>query len=143
MVVAEDPSVPEISTVADPVHPSLYRDISSIINGLTGALSTHPELSEGFRNLIRNASNGAYWDVEREAATAIATAAATEAAEDTVRSVVGAIDGFIRALVPPPQIPQLPQLPQISQTPDAPHVTLYRKGERSLSVATRRPLVAA
>ncbi|KAK0208751.1 hypothetical protein DFS33DRAFT_1305420 [Desarmillaria ectypa] len=53
--------------------PSLTQDIASLIDAFSGAFAAHPELSEGFRNLVRNAANGSYWTAHREALHQAAT----------------------------------------------------------------------
>ncbi|KAF7971397.1 hypothetical protein HWV62_21236 [Athelia sp. TMB] len=60
--------------------PSLTNDIASFLSTLTTVFSSHPELSEGLRNISRNAANGTYWSAHREAVS--------RAAEDIRRSVV-------------------------------------------------------
>ncbi|KAG7452295.1 uncharacterized protein BT62DRAFT_926507 [Guyanagaster necrorhizus] len=53
--------------------PSLTRDVASVIDAFSSAFAAHPELSEGFRNLIKNAANGSYWTAHREALHQAAT----------------------------------------------------------------------
>ncbi|KAK0246248.1 hypothetical protein EDD85DRAFT_803588 [Armillaria nabsnona] len=53
--------------------PSLTHDIASLIDAFSNAFVAHPELSEGFRNLVRNAADGNYWTAHREALHQAAT----------------------------------------------------------------------
>ncbi len=53
--------------------PSLTHDIASLIDAFSDAFVAHPELSEGFRNLVRNAADGRYWTAHREALHQAAT----------------------------------------------------------------------
>lgn len=64
--VIEDPPLP---TTGDAVNtsPSLSHDIAALLTSLTTVVSAHPELSEGLRNIIRNATSGVYWQVHGEA----------------------------------------------------------------------------
>jgi hypothetical protein len=65
----EDLEDPPLPTTGDAVNtsPSLSHDIATLLTSLTTVVSGHPELSEGLRNIIRNATSGAYWQVHGEA----------------------------------------------------------------------------
>ncbi|KAJ7161424.1 hypothetical protein C8R43DRAFT_881082 [Mycena crocata] len=65
----EDPSDPPLPTI-DPTpapQPSLTDDVATLLTTLTNVVSAHPELSEGLRNIVQNATNGAYWNAHRAA----------------------------------------------------------------------------
>ncbi|TDL28131.1 hypothetical protein BD410DRAFT_782096 [Rickenella mellea] len=51
---------------------SLAGDVANLLDALGRAFSTHPELSEGVRNIIRNAAGGLYWATERERIVGVA-----------------------------------------------------------------------
>ena len=66
-VEVEDPPLPSLDespTSATPV--SLFHDLASLVHDVTQVVSSHPELSEGLRNIGRNVSNGTYWTAHRE-----------------------------------------------------------------------------
>ncbi|KAG1757175.1 hypothetical protein EDB19DRAFT_1623607 [Suillus lakei] len=46
---------------------SLTHDVAAFLNTVSGIVSSHPELSEGLRNIVSNATNGTYWTAHREA----------------------------------------------------------------------------
>lgn len=46
---------------------SLARDVASFLNMVSGVISSHPELGESLRTIVRNTTNGTYWAVHREA----------------------------------------------------------------------------
>ncbi|KAK0465570.1 uncharacterized protein EV420DRAFT_1637689 [Desarmillaria tabescens] len=72
-LAAEDDD-PPLAPLEDPrPTPSLTHDIASLIDAFSSAFAAHPELSEGFRNLVRNAANGSYWTAHREALHQAAT----------------------------------------------------------------------
>jgi len=64
--VIDDPAVPTVegSTTNDA---SLTHDVAAFLTTVSGIISSHPELSEGIRNIVSNATNGAYWAAHREA----------------------------------------------------------------------------
>ena len=57
---------PSIDTLTPPDTPSLSRDVASFIHALSTAISSHPELSDNIRNIVRNTANGAYWHTHRQ-----------------------------------------------------------------------------
>ncbi|GJE87561.1 hypothetical protein PsYK624_036440 [Phanerochaete sordida] len=65
----DDPPLPELEDIQAAPHPnaSLANDIARLLNTFSSVLSSHPELSEGVRNVVRNATNGAYWTAHRDA----------------------------------------------------------------------------
>jgi hypothetical protein len=46
---------------------SITQDVAALLNDLMNVFGSHPEISEGIRNIIRNATNGAYWNAHRDA----------------------------------------------------------------------------
>lgn len=83
----DDPPLPELEDIPAPAgsSASLANDVASLLSMFSTVLSTHPELSEGVRNIVRNASNGSYWAAHR--------AAVARAAEEVRRSAQqGAVD---------------------------------------------------
>ncbi|KAA1467972.1 hypothetical protein DENSPDRAFT_833147, partial [Dentipellis sp. KUC8613] len=114
---ADDPPLPDVSA-ADVPSPtaSLTNDIASLLNSLSTVFASHPELSEGLRNVLRNATNGTYWAAHRDsvaraaeeirraaqevqnATVASARDAHRAAEEEAGRRVTEAIGNIFRAL---------------------------------------------
>lgn len=46
--------------------PSFVNDVAGLLEGLTAAVASHPELSEGLRNLVKKTVDGTYFEAERE-----------------------------------------------------------------------------
>jgi hypothetical protein len=46
---------------------SVTQDVATLLNDLMRIFSSHPEISEGVRNIIRSATNGTYWSAHRDA----------------------------------------------------------------------------
>ncbi|KIM47732.1 hypothetical protein M413DRAFT_439408 [Hebeloma cylindrosporum] len=62
----EDPPLPSLDgTPPSNASASLSNDVAALLNMFTNIISSHPELSEGVRNIVRNASNGTYWHAHR------------------------------------------------------------------------------
>ncbi|TFK77385.1 hypothetical protein BDN72DRAFT_953824 [Pluteus cervinus] len=63
----EDPPFPTVpprpapTPPASNVHPSFSADFANFMTALNNAVTSHPDLSEAFNNLIRNSSQGTYW----------------------------------------------------------------------------------
>ena len=64
---------------------SFIDDITGIIDAFTSAFSTHPELAEGVRNIVRGATSGAYWSIERERAMNAAESVRRSAEETSMK----------------------------------------------------------
>ncbi|KAG1754884.1 uncharacterized protein EDB91DRAFT_258202 [Suillus paluster] len=66
---AVDPALPTVdnSTTSDTGASSLTHDVAAFLKTLSGIISSHPELSEGVRNIVANATNGTYWAAHRDA----------------------------------------------------------------------------
>ncbi|KAF9469858.1 hypothetical protein BDZ94DRAFT_1243420 [Collybia nuda] len=63
---AEDPPLPSLDPASFGAPNSLSDDIASLLGTFSGVVAAHPELSEGIRNIIRNASTGAYWNAHKD-----------------------------------------------------------------------------
>jgi len=61
-----DPPLPSTEFSNANVPPSLSNDIASFLDAFNNAITGHPELSEGIRNIVSNAANGVYWTTHRE-----------------------------------------------------------------------------
>lgn len=68
MLVDDDPPLPDLEDIpsAPRANPNLANDVANLFGTLSSIFSSHPELSEGVRNIVRNASNGTYWRAHRE-----------------------------------------------------------------------------
>ncbi|KAF5368562.1 hypothetical protein D9758_002242 [Tetrapyrgos nigripes] len=108
IVEEPDPPLPSLDSASlGQASPILSYDIANYMNLLTSIIANHPELSEGFRNIARNAANGAYWPSQRDAAAQAADGAAqsiNQAAEDlrrfeeeAGRRVADSLGGFFRS----------------------------------------------
>ncbi|KAJ7786478.1 hypothetical protein B0H16DRAFT_1490606 [Mycena metata] len=106
---AEDPSDPPLPTLDSAPAPqaSLTTDVATLLTTLTNVVSAHPELSEGLRNIVQNATNGIYWNSHRasvaQAAGEFVQSAGNEAAEarrraeeEAGRRVAEALGGMFR-----------------------------------------------
>lgn len=127
-------------------QPCFVHDVATLVDNLTGAFASHPELSEGLRSIIQNAVRGRYWETERgrvagiaehvrvaaeETSTRIASVAgdmASNAERDAVRTISEALGGVFRVIgeisgtgtiqssTEPPQAPLRP-VPPIHERP--------------------------
>lgn len=61
-----DPPLPDLDPPVGSTPPSLTNDVATLLSTITATFSSHPELSEGLRNILRNVGNGAYWATHRE-----------------------------------------------------------------------------
>ncbi|KAJ7170032.1 hypothetical protein C8R46DRAFT_1217643 [Mycena filopes] len=107
---ASDPPLPTLDSAppaqAPAATPSLTNDVASFLTTLTTAMSAHPELSEGLRNIVQNATNGIYWNSHRasvaqaagEFAHGVSEAADARrrAEEEAGQRVAQAIGGMLR-----------------------------------------------
>ena len=96
----DDPPLPTIEPQASA---SLPDDISNFFTSLCSLISSHPEVSESFHNIVRNASNGTYWRRHREAlsqaAAEISHSSETvvrDAEAEAGRKVFSALDALFR-----------------------------------------------
>lgn len=61
----EDPPLPTFNGQSTSNPPNLYRDFASLLASFNQIITSHPELSEGVRNIVNNATNGEYWRAHR------------------------------------------------------------------------------
>ncbi|KAK7064102.1 F-box domain-containing protein [Favolaschia claudopus] len=104
----EDPTDPPLPTI-DPIpQASLSNDVATLLSNLQNVLSSHPELSEGLRNIVQSATNGAYWSSHRasisqaagefmETTRNSAQERRRQAEEEAGRRVAEAMGGLIRS----------------------------------------------
>ncbi|KAJ4485808.1 hypothetical protein J3R30DRAFT_3365536 [Lentinula aciculospora] len=79
---AVDPPLPALDSASlEHANPSLSVDVANLLNNLAAIVSTHPELSEGFRNILRNAAAGTYWSAQRDVMSQAADIARSVAEE--------------------------------------------------------------
>ncbi|EMD41922.1 hypothetical protein CERSUDRAFT_90510 [Gelatoporia subvermispora B] len=107
---APDPPLPDIEPAAAPgSNASLANDVANLFSTLSTVFTSHPELVDGVRNIVRNARTGAYWNAHREAvaraaeefrrSTEIGAEDVRRAAEDAAgRRVAEAVENIMRAL---------------------------------------------
>jgi len=100
----EDPPLPSLDgPPASNASACLSNDVAALLNVFTDIISSHPELSEGIRNIVRNASNGTYWHVHRpalsEAVNGMSQAAgeARNPEEEASRRISEALGGILRS----------------------------------------------
>ena len=80
--IFDDPPLPDIPAPSSATSASLVNDIASLLDSISAVFTTHPELSENLRTILRNTTNGAYWAGSRES-VASAMADLRRAAEET------------------------------------------------------------
>ena len=63
-----DPPLPDLDAIPPPprANTSLTNDVANLFNTLSTVVASHPELSENVRTIIRNATNGSYWQAHRQ-----------------------------------------------------------------------------
>lgn len=81
-----DPPLPTLDSEQAPPSVSLTSDVAAFLTSLSSVFSSHPELSEGLRNITRNATNGTYWAVHREAVSRAAEELRRSATEEGNRA---------------------------------------------------------
>ncbi|KAI0719983.1 hypothetical protein C8T65DRAFT_634506 [Cerioporus squamosus] len=79
---ADDPPLPDLDNMSS--QPNIANDVAELFANLSTILASHPELSEGIRNVVRNVSNGTYWQSHREQVA--------RAAEEVRRSAILSAD---------------------------------------------------
>lgn len=62
--VVDDPALPTLGSTG---ASSLTHDIAAFLKTVSGIISSHPELSEGLRNIVSNTTNGTSWTAHRDA----------------------------------------------------------------------------
>ncbi|KAF8634913.1 hypothetical protein AX15_000656 [Amanita polypyramis BW_CC] len=104
--VADDPPLPPIEPQTSP---SLPDDLTKLFSSLCNVISFHPDVSDGFRSIIRNTSDGTYWRTHRSTLSRVAAevsqasetavqSALGEAEAEAGRRVYGALDALLRTL---------------------------------------------
>ncbi|KAG2156626.1 uncharacterized protein EDB93DRAFT_1326340 [Suillus bovinus] len=62
--ITDDPALPTLGSTG---ASSLTHDVAAFLKTASGIISAHPELSEGLRSIVSNATNGTYWTAHRDA----------------------------------------------------------------------------
>ncbi|KAI0361409.1 hypothetical protein OH77DRAFT_1443837 [Trametes cingulata] len=62
---SDDPPLPDLENLSTPPT-NIAHDVANLFSTLSNILASHPELSEGIRNIVRNASNGTYWQAHHD-----------------------------------------------------------------------------
>lgn len=99
-----------------PLRPSFVQDVGNLVEGLNAAFASHPELSEGLKNIVKKASGGEYWQTEHDRIASAAEnvravaqetsgrisiaaqSASRNAERDTVRIIAEALGGVFRVI---------------------------------------------
>lgn len=86
-----DPPLANLGSIPNAATPnaSISNDVANLFNAFSTAFATHPELSEGVRNIVQHATNGAYWNAHRLAVSQAADdvrRAALEGSRETQRA---------------------------------------------------------
>ncbi|KAK7465412.1 hypothetical protein VKT23_005390 [Stygiomarasmius scandens] len=134
VVEESDPPLPPLDTASlNRANPLLSNDIANLMNLLTDVIASRPELSEGFRNIVRNAANGTYWPTQRDAMDQSLDGAAqttTHAADDlrrleeeAGRRVADSLGALFRSFA---QVVGVPEEQQPSQPTDFPPWDIWR-----------------
>ncbi|KAH8835519.1 hypothetical protein DL96DRAFT_62472 [Flagelloscypha sp. PMI_526] len=66
--------------------PSFANDLSQFLNSFSAAVASHPELSEGLRNLVQNTTSGAYWAAHQAAMSDMASRLSSRTADEMQRA---------------------------------------------------------
>ncbi|KAL0574337.1 hypothetical protein V5O48_007619 [Marasmius crinis-equi] len=99
----EDPPLPDLDpssleNARANSNPALTSDIANLISSLSNIVASHPELSEGVRNIIVNATRGHYWPAQRDAlyrAAGNLTDSLRHADQEAGRRVADALQSFL------------------------------------------------
>ncbi|KAI8990462.1 hypothetical protein BD414DRAFT_483723 [Trametes punicea] len=84
----DDPPLPDLEDISAPPS-NIANDVANLFSTLSNILASHPELSEGIRNIVRNASNGTYWRTHHDTVV--------RAAEEIRRSALMGAEGMRQA----------------------------------------------
>jgi Wiskott-Aldrich syndrome protein len=108
IVEVDDPPLPSLDeSPPSATSPSLVQDLASLVCDAAQAVSSHPELSEGLRNIGRNISSGTYWTTYREALSNTVNGTSNPSAteerrqvkeEAAIRRLTDIVDNFFRTL---------------------------------------------
>ncbi|KIJ22070.1 hypothetical protein PAXINDRAFT_165369 [Paxillus involutus ATCC 200175] len=84
----DDPPLPSLD-LPDPdrATASLTHDVATFLTTISAVIASHPELSEGIRNIVSNASNGTYWATHRDAISRAAETLQRTAVQETGRTL--------------------------------------------------------
>ncbi|KAF9225471.1 hypothetical protein BS17DRAFT_600601 [Gyrodon lividus] len=87
-VYNDDPPLPSLD-LPDPdrAAASLTHDVATFLTTISTVIASHPELSEGIRNLVTNARNGTYWAAHRDAISRAAETLQRTAIQETGRTL--------------------------------------------------------
>ena len=111
-VEVEDPPLPSLDeSPASATSSSLIQDLASLVHDAAEVVSSHPELSEGLRNIGRNISTGTYWARHREAFSNTVNGTSNppssegrrQVDEDAVRRLTSVVANFFRTLSQVPE----------------------------------------
>jgi Wiskott-Aldrich syndrome protein len=62
-----DPPLPDLEPGPTSISsPSLTNEVATLLSTITAAFSSHPELAESLRNILRHAGSESYWAARRE-----------------------------------------------------------------------------
>ncbi|KAJ3473717.1 hypothetical protein NLI96_g12859 [Meripilus lineatus] len=86
---APDPPLPDLNNLPTTPTASLSNDVANLFNTLSTVFASHPELSEGLRNIVQNARNGSYLSTH--------SASLTRAAQEIRRSAQVSAEDLRRA----------------------------------------------
>ncbi|KAI0328148.1 hypothetical protein GY45DRAFT_1326682 [Cubamyces sp. BRFM 1775] len=86
----DDPPLPDLEDASTPPT-NIANDVANLFSTLSNILASHPELSEGIRNIVRNTSNGTYWRAHHDSVV--------RAAEEIRRSAVVSAEQLRQAAV--------------------------------------------
>jgi hypothetical protein len=112
-----DPPLPDLEPPAGSTgpSPSLTNDVAALLSTITTTFSSHPELADGLRNILRNVGNGSYLATHRaEVARAAeqirrssqdlhaqmmdASARSNDAEQQASRRIAEAVGNIVRSL---------------------------------------------
>jgi hypothetical protein len=104
----EDPPLPSFDEhAATNPSPNLYQDLASFLTMLNNVFSSHPELSEGIRNIANQATSGEYWRTYSSSMSEAAQrfsqhseAEARRVEDEAVRRISDALGNLLRFFSP-------------------------------------------
>lgn len=80
-----------------PLRPSFVNDVGKLVEDLGVAFASHPELSEGLRNIVKNSIGGEYWATEHDRAISAAVQNVRAAAQETSSRISSAAQDMSRS----------------------------------------------
>ena len=120
----EDPPLPSLDeSPPSATSASLIQDLASLVHDATQVVSSHPELSEGLRNIGRNITAGTYWTTHREALSNTvngmtnppSTEGRRQVDEDAVMRLTSVAANFFRTLSQLPVGTEDTRIPDINE----------------------------